>query len=31
VPLAASIAVLSRFAVRQYLASPMYKGDDPLR
>lgn len=31
VPLAASIAVLSRFGVRQYLASPMYKGDDPLR
>ena len=31
VPLAAAIAVLSRFAVRQYLASPMYKGEEPIR
>jgi predicted PurR-regulated permease PerM len=31
VPLAAAIAVLSRFGVRQYLASPMYKGEEPIR
>jgi predicted PurR-regulated permease PerM len=30
VPLAAAIAVLLRFGVRQYLASPMYKGEKPL-
>jgi predicted PurR-regulated permease PerM len=31
VPLAASMAVLSRFGLRQYFASPMYRGDDSLR
>ncbi len=31
VPLAAAIAVLSRFGVRQYLASTMYKGEEPIR
>jgi predicted PurR-regulated permease PerM len=29
VPLAAAIAVLVRFALRQYLASPFYTGDHP--
>ena len=29
VPLAAAIAVLSRFALRQYLASPFYSGEKP--
>jgi predicted PurR-regulated permease PerM len=31
VPLAAAIAVLFRFGVRQYLASPLYKGEEPIR
>jgi predicted PurR-regulated permease PerM len=31
VPLAAAIAVMFRFAVRQYLASPLYKGEEPIR
>jgi predicted PurR-regulated permease PerM len=31
IPLAAAIAVLLRFAVRQYLASPVYTGEDTLR
>ena len=30
VPLAAAIAVLLRFALRQYLASPLYKGEKPI-
>jgi predicted PurR-regulated permease PerM len=30
VPLAAAIAVLLRFALRQYLASPFYKGEKPI-
>jgi predicted PurR-regulated permease PerM len=30
VPLAAAIAVLLRFGLRQYLASPMYKGEKPI-
>jgi predicted PurR-regulated permease PerM len=30
VPLAAAIAVLLRFALRQYLASPYYKGEKPI-
>jgi predicted PurR-regulated permease PerM len=29
VPLAAAVAVLSRFALRQYLASPFYSGEKP--
>jgi predicted PurR-regulated permease PerM len=29
VPLAAAIAVLSRFGLRQYLASPLYTGEKP--
>ena len=29
VPLAAAIAVLFRFALRQYLASPLYTGEKP--
>ncbi len=31
VPLAAMAAVLVRFAVRQYLASALYKGEEPIR
>ena len=30
VPLAAAIAVLLRFGLRQYLASPLYKGEKPI-
>jgi predicted PurR-regulated permease PerM len=30
VPLAAAIGVLMRFALRQYLASPVYTGDEPI-
>jgi predicted PurR-regulated permease PerM len=30
VPLAAAIAVLFRFGLRQYLASPYYKGEEPV-
>jgi predicted PurR-regulated permease PerM len=30
VPLAAAIGVLMRFALRQYLASPVYTGDEPV-
>jgi len=30
VPLAAAVAVLSRFGLRQYLASPYYKGEEPV-
>jgi predicted PurR-regulated permease PerM len=29
VPLAAAIGVLVRFALRRYLASPMYTGEEP--
>ncbi len=29
VPLAAAIGVLTRFAIRQYLASPIYHGEEP--
>ena len=29
VPLGAAIAVLLRFGLRQYFASPLYKGDKP--
>ena len=29
VPLAAAIGVLVRFALRQYLASPLYTGEEP--
>jgi predicted PurR-regulated permease PerM len=29
VPLAAAVAVLARFALRQYLASPLYTGETP--
>jgi predicted PurR-regulated permease PerM len=31
VPLAAVVAVLVRFALRQYLASALYKGEEPIR
>jgi len=30
VPLAAAIGVIARFALRQYLASPLYRGADPV-
>lgn len=30
VPLGAAIAVLLRFALRQYFASPFYTGDKPI-
>jgi predicted PurR-regulated permease PerM len=30
VPLAAAIGVIARFALRQYLASPIYRGGDPV-
>jgi predicted PurR-regulated permease PerM len=30
VPLAAVVAVLARFALRHYLASPLYKGQEPI-
>ena len=29
VPLAAAIGVLVRFAIRQYLESPLYTGEEP--
>jgi predicted PurR-regulated permease PerM len=29
VPLAAAVGVLTRFALRQYLASPLYTGERP--
>ena len=31
VPLAAVTAVLVRFALRRYLVSPLYKGEEPIR
>ena len=31
VPLAAVAAVLVRFALRRYLVSPLYKGEEPIR
>ena len=30
VPLAAAIGVIARFALRQYLASPLYRGTDAM-
>jgi predicted PurR-regulated permease PerM len=30
VPLAAAVGVLARFALRRYLASPLYTGIDPV-
>jgi predicted PurR-regulated permease PerM len=30
VPLAAAVGVIARFALRQYLASPLYRGTDPV-
>jgi predicted PurR-regulated permease PerM len=30
VPLAAAMGVIARFALRQYLASPLYRGTDPV-